>query len=99
VIAEAGCPRTITEMAQVGMAMSSIDELADLAERLPLWEHNETPLADHLVGAAVRLSIRRYDAAGVVAAITPYNFPFITNVWKVVPPSWPAARWSCGRAH
>ena len=49
------------------------------------WEHNEVPLADHLVGASVRLSIRRFEPAGVVAAITPYNFPFITNVWKVVP--------------
>lgn len=85
VIAEAGCPRTVTEAAQVGMAMSSIGELADLYERMPEWEYNEVPLDDHFVGSTVRLSIRRYEAAGVVAAITPYNFPFITNVWKVIP--------------
>ena len=85
VIEEAGCPRNVTEFAQVGMALSSIRELADLYERLPVWEHNEVPLSEHFAGSAVRLSIRRYEPAGVVAAITPYNFPFITNVWKVVP--------------
>ena len=85
VIEEAGCPRGVTEIAQVGMALSSIRELTDLYERLPEWEHNEVPLAEHLAGSAVRLSIRRFEPAGVVAAITPYNFPFITNVWKVVP--------------
>lgn len=85
VIAEAGCPRTVTEVAQVGMALDSFGQLADLYAGMPEWEHNEAPLADHLVGSSVRLSIRRYEAAGVVAAITPYNFPFITNVWKVVP--------------
>ena len=29
------------------------------------------------------MSIRQYEPCGVVAAITPYNFPFQTNVWKV----------------
>jgi aldehyde dehydrogenase (NAD+) len=67
------------------MALSSIREITDLYERLPEWEHNEVPLTQHIAGSAVRLSIRRYEAAGVVAAITPYNFPFITNVWKVIP--------------
>jgi aldehyde dehydrogenase (NAD+) len=85
VVQEAGCPRLVTEVAQVGMALQSVGELAELFGRMPGWEHNEVPLADHLVGASVRLSIRRFEPAGVVAAITPYNFPFITNVWKVVP--------------
>jgi acyl-CoA reductase-like NAD-dependent aldehyde dehydrogenase len=85
VIAEAGCPRGVSDHAQVGLALASIAELCDLYERLPEWEHNEVPLDQHLAGSAVRLSIRRWEAAGVVAAITPYNFPFTTNVWKVVP--------------
>jgi acyl-CoA reductase-like NAD-dependent aldehyde dehydrogenase len=84
-IEEAGCPRLVSETTQVGMALASIGELADLYERLPQWEHNEAPLRDYLVGSAVRLSIRRFEPVGVVAAITPYNFPLITNVWKVVP--------------
>jgi acyl-CoA reductase-like NAD-dependent aldehyde dehydrogenase len=85
VIQEAGCPRGVTEVAQVGMALASISELAELYAQLPEWEHNEIPLTEHLAGSSVRLSIRRYEPAGVVAAITPYNFPFITNVWKIVP--------------
>ena len=85
VIAEAGCPRLISDYAQIGLALSSLSELCDLYEGLPTWEHNEVPLADHLAGSSVRMSIRRYEACGVVAAITPYNFPFITNIWKVVP--------------
>lgn len=85
VIAEAGCPRGVTELAQVGLALSSFGELAHLYEHLPPWEHNEVPLAEHLTGPSVRLSIRSFEPTGVVAAISPYNFPFITNVWKVVP--------------
>ncbi len=85
VIQETGCPRGVTEAAQVGMALSSIRELTDLYASLPEWEYNELPLAEHFVGSSVRMSIRRFEPAGVVAAITPYNFPLITNVWKVVP--------------
>ena len=85
VIAEAGCPRGVTEVAQVGMALESIRQLGELYGRMPEWENNEVPLGDHFVGSSVRLSIRRFEPAGVVAAITPYNFPLITNIWKVVP--------------
>ena len=85
VIQEAGCPRGVTEHFQVGVALKSIRELCDIYARIPTWEHNEAPLLDYVVGAKVRLSIRRYEPVGVVAAITPYNFPFITNVWKIVP--------------
>jgi transketolase len=31
------------------------------------WEHNEVPLGEHVTGSTVRLSIRSYAAAGVVA--------------------------------
>jgi len=84
-IQETGCPRGVTEAFQVDAALRSVRELSDLYTRLPEWEHNETPLADHLTGPRVQLSIRRFEPSGVVAAITPYNFPLITNVWKLVP--------------
>jgi len=85
VIQEAGCPRLISQSVQVDMALKSVRELADLYGRMPAWQHSDAPLADYMVGSSVRLSINRYEAAGVVAAITPYNFPLITNVWKIVP--------------
>jgi acyl-CoA reductase-like NAD-dependent aldehyde dehydrogenase len=67
------------------MALDSVRQLAELYGRMPAWENNEVPLGDHFVGSSVRLSIRRFEPSGVVAAITPYNFPLITNIWKVVP--------------
>ena len=85
IVAEAGCPRMITQVAQVGLAMQSAHEMPAMVAALPEWEHNELPLREHLQGSKIRLSIRRYEPVGVVAAITPYNFPFITNVWKLMP--------------
>ena len=85
VIAEAGCPRLVTEPAQVDVSVSSSRQLVDLYSRLPEWEHNQAPLSDHFVGSKLRMSLTRYEPVGVVAAISPYNFPLLTNVWKVVP--------------
>jgi aldehyde dehydrogenase (NAD+) len=85
VVAEAGCPTMVTEYAQVSMALASIQELCDLYLTMPEWEHNEVPLGHYVNGPMVRMSIRRFEPSGVVAAITPYNFPFITNAWKAVP--------------
>ena len=86
VVAEAGCPIGVTRSAQVGMAFASIRELADLYGALPEWELNE--------GAAGRADLGPHRSAvdppirggrSRRAAITPYNFPLITNVWKVIP--------------
>jgi len=86
VIAEAGSPRTLTEYAQIGLALAHARELPGLAGRLPEWEHNELPLGQHLhAPGKLRLSIRRYEPVGVVAAITAYNFPLVTDIVKVFP--------------
>jgi acyl-CoA reductase-like NAD-dependent aldehyde dehydrogenase len=84
-IVETGSPLVIAQWAQVGMALDQARQLPELFGTLPQWEHNELPLDDYLGldGRDVALSIRRYEACGVVAAITPYNFPLQTNVWKV----------------
>ncbi|GAA3389343.1 aldehyde dehydrogenase family protein [Cryptosporangium minutisporangium] len=82
-VREVGAPLRLAQWAQVGMSIDQARQLPALFATLPEWEHNELPLAD-LVGAKdVLLSIRRYEPVGVVAAITPYNFPLQTNVWKV----------------
>jgi acyl-CoA reductase-like NAD-dependent aldehyde dehydrogenase len=86
VIAEAGSPRALAETAQIGLALAHAAEFPELAARLPEWEHNELPLEQHVFAPGkVRLSIRRYEPVGVVAAITAYNFPLVTNVVKVFP--------------
>jgi aldehyde dehydrogenase (NAD+) len=85
IVAEAGSPRRFGEAAQVGMGLAGARELVDLAVALPEWEHNELPLREYVAGGTVKVSIRQYEPVGVVAAITPSNFPFTTNVWKLVP--------------
>ncbi|KPM52194.1 aldehyde dehydrogenase [Frankia sp. R43] len=85
-IRETGATRIVAQWAQVDMALDQARQLPDLFATLPEWEHNELPLADSFdpAGRDVLLSIRRYEPCGVVAAISPYNFPLQTNVWKVV---------------
>ena len=85
VIAEAGAARGFAEMVQIGFGLASGRDMVDLARTLPDWEHNEMPLREYVAGNNVKLSIRRHEPIGVVSAITPSNFPFTTNVWKVVP--------------
>lgn len=82
-ITESGCPRRIATSVQWGMAIDELRELPRLVQSLPEWEHNELPIDRYLSGSAVSLSIRRYEPVGVVAAITPYNFPLICALRKV----------------
>ena len=85
VIAEAGAARSFAEPVQIGFGLASGRDMVDLARTLPDWEHNEMPLREYVSGNNVKLSIRAHEPIGVVSAITPSNFPFTTNVWKVVP--------------
>ena len=84
-IRETGSTALIAEWAQVGMALDQARQLPELFATLSEWEHNENPYASLIGpdGRDVMMSIRRYEPCGVVAAITPYNFPLQTNVWKV----------------
>ncbi len=84
-VLETGSPLGLARWAQVDMAIDHARRLPELFATLPEWEHNELPLDDYFSadGQDVALSIRRYEPCGVVAAITPYNFPLATNAWKV----------------
>jgi acyl-CoA reductase-like NAD-dependent aldehyde dehydrogenase len=84
-IAEVGSPRMIAEYGLVGFAIKGLQEFAELFLQLPEWEHNEVPLDVLLAPDQARLSMRRYEPVGVVAAITAYNGPFLFNIWKLVP--------------
>jgi aldehyde dehydrogenase (NAD+) len=86
VIRETGTPIRIAGLLQVDMALQQARQLPALLATLPEWEHNELPLDGHIAGPAghdVLMSVRRYEPCGVVAAITPYNFPLQPAVWKV----------------
>jgi acyl-CoA reductase-like NAD-dependent aldehyde dehydrogenase len=82
-VREVGAVRSLARLAQVDMALDQARQLPELFGTLPEWEHNEVPLDALVTAKDVLLSIRNYDPVGVVTAITPYNFPLQTNVWKV----------------
>lgn len=81
VVAEAGSPLLLTYAVQCD---STIDWLPYYAERAESYEF-ETPMPDmEFMGMASRRLLRR-EAAGVVGAITPWNFPLYLNLCKLGP--------------
>jgi aldehyde dehydrogenase (NAD+) len=82
-VREVGAVRAIAGLAQVDMALDQARQLPELFATLPQWEHNEVPLDGLVTQKDVLLSVRSHEPVGVVTAITPYNFPLQTAVWKV----------------
>jgi aldehyde dehydrogenase (NAD+) len=80
-VAEVGCPVSLTYGPQLESPIEGIEWLANLVEGYS-WEEDlgvDTPFG---------IPCHRYiwrEAAGVVAAITPWNFPNQINLAKVVP--------------
>lgn len=86
-VREAGCPVNSGSMAvQVPLPLQHGLETIELFLKLPEWEENPLPIAERLTfkGQAIH-SIRFHRPVGVVAGISAYNFPFYTNLWKVIP--------------
>jgi aldehyde dehydrogenase (NAD+) len=86
-VREAGCPiGGNTMMAQVHAPLQHGMDVIDLFLKLPEFEENPLPFANRISprGSVIQ-SLRRYLPVGVVAAISAYNFPFYTNLWKVLP--------------
>jgi aldehyde dehydrogenase (NAD+) len=80
-VAEVGCPVAITHAAQLDAPLAGVSWVTDLAERYE-WEQD--------LGRAEPFGVpsRRYtrrEPVGVVAAITPWNYPMQINLAKVVP--------------
>jgi aldehyde dehydrogenase (NAD+) len=81
VIAEAGCPLLLTYSVQCDTTIEWVPFWADLADRYAY----ETAMPDmEFMGMASRRLLRR-EAAGVVGAITPWNFPLYLNLCKLAP--------------
>ena len=86
-VREAGCPVSSGTMhAQVDSPLKHGLDTIELFLKLPEMEENPLPLAERtpMRGGPVQ-SLRRYMPVGVVAAVSAYNFPFYTNLWKVLP--------------
>jgi aldehyde dehydrogenase (NAD+) len=86
-VREAGCPVSSgSMMAQVHAPLQHGFDTIDLFLRLPEFEENPLPLDQRITAKRQAIqSLRRHVPVGVVSAISAYNFPFYTNLWKVLP--------------
>jgi aldehyde dehydrogenase (NAD+) len=86
-VREAGCPvGSAMIFPQVHMPLQHGLDVIDLFQKLPEFEENPLPLSERTNFRNVALqSLRRYVPVGVVSAISAYNYPFYTNLWKVLP--------------
>jgi aldehyde dehydrogenase (NAD+) len=84
---EAGCPvGSMVMFAQVHAPLQNGLDVIDLFQKLPEFEENPLPFAERTTArGGVLQSLRRHMPVGVVAAISAYNYPFYTNLWKVLP--------------
>ncbi len=80
-IAEAGVPRMWTDGPQLRMPVDGVDYVTGLLDHYE-WE-TDLGTAAPMGMPTSRTAVR--EAAGVVAAITPWNFPTQINLAKVVP--------------
>jgi aldehyde dehydrogenase (NAD+) len=85
IVAEAGATLGLTRGAQYGLPMKHFRYFLDAAGRdfTRLSQPELTPGADGR--KTLGTSIVRYEPVGVVAAITPYNYPYMLNLMKIVP--------------
>ena len=82
IVAEVGATMAITAEGPQGTGpLAILDYYLDLMQRFA-WE-SELPVTHHMRVPSKRLLWR--EAAGVVAAITPWNFPFQINIAKIAP--------------
>ncbi|MCU1644360.1 MAG: ald 5 [Nocardia sp.] len=78
VVAETGTPVLLTRMTQLDVAVESVGHYIDLLDTYSF----ERPMPAGPHGPASQRVIRR-EAAGVVSAITPWNYPLYLNLCKM----------------
>lgn len=83
--AEAGSSSAMINTAQLATPIQHTRQACDIYMSLPEEEHTPRPLGDVITGNRVAVSMMRYEPIGVVTAISAYNFPIWTSMWKVIP--------------
>lgn len=85
IVAEAGATRMLAEYLQFGIPMKHARRTVELASR-PAVTSLPVELTPNAQGrTTLGTGVVSREPVGVVAAISPYNFPFFLNVGKVVP--------------
>ena len=85
VVDETGCPVTLARGHQVGLPLQHLEYWAELARRPELDPRPPVTTTRSDGSRVVGNWVVRREPYGVVAAITPYNFPFLENVMKLGP--------------
>jgi aldehyde dehydrogenase (NAD+) len=84
-IAEAGTTRQLARALQIGAPLEAIRDYADRV--LPQYQF-DTPMMPYVGSnglAGIGQGVVQREAIGVAALITPYNFPFFLNIFKLAP--------------
>jgi aldehyde dehydrogenase (NAD+) len=85
IVAETGCPISLTRFAQYALPMQHLQYYIDASRRDPVTslpvDVVPNPHGRKTLGAGVTVR----EPVGVVAAITAYNYPFLLNLAKVGP--------------
>ncbi len=79
-IAEAGAVRSLAESTQTQVGIEHLLHWAERAATFP-WVEPLPPIEGPQLGQGAILK----EPVGVVAAITPFNYPFYLNLWKLGP--------------
>jgi len=85
IVAETGCPITLTQFAQYGLPMQHLQYYVDASVRDPV-----APLPVEVVpsmhgGKTLGSGVVVREPVGVVVGITAYNYPYLLNLAKVAP--------------
>lgn len=79
---ETGSPVSLSRTQQVDVMIEHLAWFADAAGRGPR-EGFENALPDRIAGTSGGAGVLIREPIGVVAALTPYNAPFVTAAWKI----------------
>ena len=79
-IAETGAVRAVAQSQQVGAVPLRLEKYADLAAGM-----TDTPFVPRTIGSTVQGGIAVREPIGVVACITPFNFPMTNCAGKIGP--------------
>lgn len=85
IVAEAGATRMLAEFLQYGIPMKHARRTVEIAVR-PAVSSLPVELTPNMQGmTTLGTGVVSREPIGVVAAISPYNFPFFLNIGKVIP--------------